>query len=208
MLAKKLRAYFYRARTSAEQELLGLLGDAIERRRWELIYQKYRRRYDIHPTFGFNGPDILLYGEGKIVLGRQSYIGRGSQIQSGAGCRVEIGCNCGISHYVIIYTENTTADQDFSNAKNVEKGDVIVGDNCWIGAQVYINQGISVGENSVVGAHSVVTRDIPPHSIAVGVPAKVTKFKSYLEKEQAKRLARNYWRSLSPSLRKGLNEET
>lgn len=187
-------------------KILGLLGDAIEKRRWEYAYQKYRLKYDIDPTFRFNGPDVILYGEGKIVLGEGSYIGRGSQIQSAKGCKVKIGRGCAISHYLIIYTENRVADQDFTEFESVEKGDVLVGDNCWIGARVYIDHGTSIGENSVVGAHSVVTRDVPPHSIAVGVPARVIKFKSYLKDEEVNRLSRDYWPSLSAAL-KGQTKE-
>jgi len=178
-----------------------MLGTAIEYGRWQYIYQKYREKYEIHPTFKFNGPGISLYGEGRIILGANSYIGRYSSIQSYAGCKVEIGKNCAISHYVMIYTANRIADQDFSKSKKIKTGNVYIGDNCWIGAHVFINQGVSIGENAVVGAHSVVTKNIPPHSIAVGVPAKVIKFKSYLSEDEIKELAKRYWDSLHPKLK-------
>ena len=53
------------------------------------------------------------------------------------------------------------------------KGPTRVGDNVWCGANVVITSGVTVGERCVVGANSVVTRDLPPRSIAAGVPAKV-----------------------------------
>ena len=53
------------------------------------------------------------------------------------------------------------------------KGPTRVGDNVWCGAHVVITSGVTVGERCVIGANSVVTEDIPPFSIAVGVPAKV-----------------------------------
>lgn len=185
-------------------KILALLGNMVDNSRWELTYQQYRRKYDVHPTFTFNGPGILLYGEGTIVLGERSYMGRYGQIQSGKGCRVQIGNDCAISHYLIIYTENRVADEDFTRAHNVERGNVAIGNNCWIGARVFVDQGTSIGDNSVVGVHSVVTRDIPPHCIAVGVPVRVIKFKSYLKQEEVEPLARRYWGSLSVTLRRDL----
>jgi acetyltransferase-like isoleucine patch superfamily enzyme len=53
------------------------------------------------------------------------------------------------------------------------KGPTRIGDNVWCGANVVITSGVTVGERCVIGANSVVTRDVPPFSIAGGVPAKV-----------------------------------
>lgn len=49
--------------------------------------------------------------------------------------------------------------------------------DCWIGARVIIMEGVRIGRGSVVGAGSIVTKSIPPYSIAVGTPAKVIKFR-------------------------------
>jgi maltose O-acetyltransferase len=57
-------------------------------------------------------------------------------------------------------------------------GDVIIGDNCWLGTRVFLKEGIEIGENSVIGANSVVTKNIPSHAIAAGVPAKILRMKS------------------------------
>jgi len=48
-----------------------------------------------------------------------------------------------------------------------------IADNCWIGANAVVLAGVTVGEGSVIGAGSVVTKDIPPHSLAYGVPCRV-----------------------------------
>ena len=53
------------------------------------------------------------------------------------------------------------------------KGPTRVGDNVWCGANVVITSGVTVGERCVIGANSVVTRDLPPRSIAAGSPARV-----------------------------------
>ena len=53
------------------------------------------------------------------------------------------------------------------------KGPTRIGDNCWLGANVVVTSGVTIGERSVIGANSVVTRDIPPFSLAAGSPAQV-----------------------------------
>ena len=50
---------------------------------------------------------------------------------------------------------------------------VVIGNNCWFGANVTVCPGVTVGDNCVIGAGSVVTRDIPANSFAAGVPCKV-----------------------------------
>lgn len=55
------------------------------------------------------------------------------------------------------------------------KGDIIIGKNVWLCDKVSILPGVIIGDNVIIGANSVVTRDIPSNSIAVGVPAKVVK---------------------------------
>lgn len=52
-------------------------------------------------------------------------------------------------------------------------GPVSIGRDCWIGSQVVILKGVTIGEGAVVGAGAVVNSDIPPYAVAVGVPAKV-----------------------------------
>lgn len=90
--------------------------------------------------------------------------------------KIEIGCNTAIAYGVTIIT---SANPDPHNLLFKKYGrthsPVVVGNNCWICANVTILQGVSIGECSVVGAGAVVTEDIPPYSLAVGIPAKVVK---------------------------------
>ena len=55
----------------------------------------------------------------------------------------------------------------------VSLGPTRIGDNVWCGAHVVVTSGVTIGERCVIGANSVVTRDVPAFSIAAGVPAKV-----------------------------------
>jgi maltose O-acetyltransferase len=146
---------------------------------YDVIYANFRQTYNIAPTFKFNGKGILLYGNGEISIGEHSYVGIGTSIQATEETKVIIGTHCQISHNVRIYTESLIADHDFSSAPIPSyKGDVLIGDYSWIGANVFINPGIVIEHNAVVGANSVVTRDIPANEIWGGVPAKKIKNKS------------------------------
>ena len=165
-------------------------------------YSQFRKKYNIHPTFRFGGEGTKFYGAGKIYCGENGHIGEHSSIQTHEDCKVVIGKNCAISHFVKIYTYNPFADYDFSKKAKSSKGDVVIGNNCWIGANVFIREGIKIGENSVIGANSVVTRDIPSHCIAAGCPAKVIQFKSYLSEKEKTDLKERWRDSLSDRLKK------
>lgn len=156
-------------------------GDWGRRIYWYAVYQSFREKYDIDPSFAFNGHGIQLYGNGTLVLGRGSYIGELSTIQAFDGCRVEVGIGCQISHNVRIYTQSTVPDHDFSVKPLPSKlGNVVVRDHCWIGANVLINPGVTIGPDAVVGANSVVTQDVPEKEIWGGVPARLIRMKRAL----------------------------
>jgi len=53
------------------------------------------------------------------------------------------------------------------------KGPTRIGDNCWLGTNVVVTDGVMIGRRCVIGANSVVTRDLPPFSVAAGAPARV-----------------------------------
>ncbi|HEU5292557.1 MAG TPA: acyltransferase [Cyclobacteriaceae bacterium] len=145
-------------------------------------YNQFRKLYEIDKEFKFNGPGILFYGDGKIILGPRSYIGNFSTIQSEKGCEVVIGSHCAISHYVKIYTSSYLADQDFTvDRRTIKSGSVIIGDGVWIGANVLINPGVTIGSNSIIGANSVVTKDVESNSIVSGVPAIFVRYKKMNE---------------------------
>ncbi len=87
------------------------------------------------------------------------------------GDNVLIGPHVGIhgSNYRYGSRENLIIDQD-----TVSKG-IRIGDDVWIGSHSTILDGVTIGKGAVIGAGAVVNKDIPPYSVAVGVPAKVIK---------------------------------
>lgn len=111
-------------------------------------------------------------GEG-LKIGNNSNIGPFAYI--GCSGYIEIGDNVMISPRVSIYAENHVYDQPDMLLKDqgVKVESVIIEDDCWIAANSIILAGVTIGKGSVIAAGSVVTKTIPPYSIAAGVPAKV-----------------------------------
>jgi maltose O-acetyltransferase len=143
-----------------------------------LQYESYREKYKISNKFKFNGENIIFYGEGEIQVGNNSYIGWMSTIESAKNCLVKIGDNCSISHNVRIYTSTKITNQNFNvdSKKEMKYGNVIIGNGVWIGANVFINPGIEIGDNAIVGANSVLTKNVEANSVVGGVPAKFIKY--------------------------------
>lgn len=145
----------------------------------ETEYKSFRNKYSIDPSFRFNGKEILMYGEGEIIAGKDSYVGEYSTWQAVKGYKIVIGQGCRISHNVRCYTQSAEADQDFSAMPIRSKsGDVVIEDYVWIGANVFINPGITIGTNSIIGANAVVTKNVEPFSIVGGVPAVLIRKKN------------------------------
>ena len=71
------------------------------------------------------------------------------------------------------------------------KGDVVIGNDVWIGQEALILSGVSIGDGAVVGARSVVSRDIPPYHIVAGNPAKIVRTR--FNQETIQRLAATRW---------------
>jgi acetyltransferase-like isoleucine patch superfamily enzyme len=115
----------------------------------------------------------------KIVLGRSVKIGRRSTIS--AKNYVEIGDEVLFGPAVLIMDHNHEFGDPFLPILNqgvTDGGRIIVKKNCWLGYGCVIvcaKGELVIGENSVVGAHSVVTKSVPPRSIVAGNPAKVIK---------------------------------
>jgi acetyltransferase-like isoleucine patch superfamily enzyme len=135
-------------------------------------------------VFIHEGLVLRLLGDCQLFVGEDTYLGPCSHI-SGTQGTIIIGKKVMIADYVYISTayhkyEDVTKpvkDQGYE-----PKGNVIIGDGCWIGAGSYIMPGVKVGKNSVIGANSVVTNDIPPNSVAAGSPARIIRQYSPTEK--------------------------
>jgi acetyltransferase-like isoleucine patch superfamily enzyme len=123
---------------------------------------------------------ITAPGEARIRIGGGSFLNLGVMIA--ASELVEIGRHCMLANGCFVSDASHRFDdpelpvtwQGFTS-----KGPTRIGDNVWCGAHAVITTGVTIGERSVIGANSVVTQDIPPYSIAAGVPAKVLRTIEY-----------------------------
>lgn len=112
---------------------------------------------------------------GKILIGEHVHISRNSYI-SGIG-NVEIGKDSMLGPNVTLNSGNHKfADVDTPmRLQGARLGKITIENDVWLGANVCVVPGVTIGRGTVVGAGAVVTKDIPPYSIAVGVPAKVVR---------------------------------
>lgn len=104
-----------------------------------------------------------------ITLGKRVFINSGCKFQDQGG--ITIGDDCLIGHNVVLATLNH--DLSPSHRSDMHPSPINIGRNVWIGANVTVLPGVTIGENAVVGAASVVTKDVPDNAIAVGSPARV-----------------------------------
>lgn len=114
---------------------------------------------------------LAVLRSGSLMIGKGVGIGSGNQFVCHG--EIKIGDNTIFGPNVLVYDHNHLYDVKYGvNKVKYEIGEVSIGCNCWIGANVVILMNVHIGDNCVVGAGSIVTKDIPNNSIAVGNPAR------------------------------------
>lgn len=107
-----------------------------------------------------------------IRLGRNVFVNQGCRFNDIGG--IEIGDQVMIGPDVsLISSGHPVAPAE--RRTGITAAPIRIGRNVWIGASAMILQGVTVGEDSVIGAGAVVTRDVPPGTLAVGSPARVVR---------------------------------
>ena len=122
--------------------------------------------------FLINQPFRCDYGK-QISIGKRFFANFNFTVLDEA--RVTIGDDCFIGPNVSIYTACHSTDPVERNTRQEWAKPVTIGNNVWIGGSVTILPGVSIGDNVTIGAGSVVTRNIPSNTLAVGNPCKVVK---------------------------------
>lgn len=117
-----------------------------------------------------NPPFYCDYGT-KIEVGKNFFANYNCTIIDVA--KVTIGDNCQFAPNVAIYTAGHPVHPDSRNSLYEYGIEVTIGDNVWIGGNTVILPGVHIGSNTVIGAGSVVTKDIPDWVVAAGNPCKV-----------------------------------
>lgn len=123
----------------------------------------------------FLGPcHVKLHGNATVDIGENAGI-RGVEFLAKDG-KIKIGELCMFSYGIIVRTHDSHKIIDLaSNVVTNQPKDVILGKHVWIAQNVTILKGVTIGDNSVLGFGSIITKGCAPNSIMVGVPAKVVK---------------------------------
>ena len=122
------------------------------------------------------GSFISILPKGNLVFGNASGVGNNNQIV--CHNKIIIGDNTIIGPNVMLFDHNHQYDFEKGvKHKSFDVGEIIIGNNCWLGAGCIILKDVHIGNNVIVAAGSVVTKDIPSGSVVAGVPAKIVKSK-------------------------------
>lgn len=116
---------------------------------------------------------------GLLSVGDWTAFNYGAHINAACGGSIIIGAHCPIGPGVVMRTagHRFSSVDDNIQSQGHDLADIIIEDDCWIGANAVILGGVHIGRGAIVGAGAVVTKDIPSMAIAVGVPAKVIKYR-------------------------------
>lgn len=106
-----------------------------------------------------------------LEIGSQTFINYGCSIAS--TLLVRLGAHCNIGSHVIIMDNDFHRLEPERRNEMPDSAPIILEDNVWIGVRAVILRGVTIGTGSVIAAGSVVAKDVPPRSLAGGVPAKV-----------------------------------
>ena len=149
----------------------------------------------------FLGDGVTIFGRGvdeSVVLGDEIYINKDTIIESGHGGSLIIGTRttiqprCQFSAYkgtirigddvqiapncaFYPYNHGMSPEKTMKEQPLISKGGINIEDDVWLGYGVIVLDGVHIGKGAVIGAGSVVNRDVPAGAIAAGVPAKVIK---------------------------------
>jgi acetyltransferase-like isoleucine patch superfamily enzyme len=124
-------------------------------------------RIEVENCAFYPGVRLECWKGATIRIGNGTYLNRGAEVV--AALSVDIGRDCKIARDVIIMDSD---QHPLPDGQLVAKP-VTIEDRVWIGARAIVLKGVHIGHDAVIGAGSVVTRDVPPGAIVAGVPARV-----------------------------------
>lgn len=135
----------------------------------------------VDPSFRVFPPFYTDFGK-NITVGKNVFINACCHFQDQGG--ITLGDNCLVGHNVVFATLNHGFAPE--ERQSMLPAPIVVGRNVWIGSNSTILQGVTIGDNSIIGAGSVVTKDVPANAIVAGVPARFIRSISPEEEKQQK----------------------
>lgn len=123
--------------------------------------------YELEEGVKIVGP---LFCTGKLKVGKDTWIGRNFTVHGNG--TVTIGKNCDIAPEVVMQTGGHEIGNATRRAGEGFNKDINVGNGCWIGVRATVLGGVNIGDGSVIGACTLVNKNIESNTLAAGVPAK------------------------------------
>lgn len=125
----------------------------------------------VNPTLRIFPPLYTDFGK-NIQVGKNAFINGGCHIQDQGG--ITLGDDCLIGHNVVFATLNHFIEP--SERASLRPAPIVLGKNVWVGSSSTILQGVTIGDNAIIAAGSVVTKDVPANAIVGGVPARLIRY--------------------------------
>ncbi|HEY4290088.1 MAG TPA: acyltransferase [Puia sp.] len=152
-------------------------------------HRKDKRYIKIGRNSWLRGQILICKHGGEVSIGEDCFIGENSRIWSAA--RIVIGNRVLISHNVNIHDNSSHSldskerhleylaiknDNVLLDNLKIGEAEIIIEDDAWIGFNCTILKGVTVGRGAIIGANSIITRDVEPYSVMVGNPSKIIKY--------------------------------
>lgn len=153
-----------------------------------LFFQTERKSITIgRGTYIGNGVRIKVGFKGKIFIGKDALIDDYSILDSQSKISIGNGTLIAPQVYIIDYNHMyplSKSRRHLLRQEGYESKPITIGKNVWIGTHVVILRGVTIGDDAVIGAGAIVTKNVPSHCVAVGNPARILKRQRVLRKSR------------------------
>lgn len=182
--------------------------------KWKMKHNKaviFQKHCSISDNVFFEGNNNVggrihnaYVGYGTYIIGENSYI---MNCKIGRFCSIASSCHIGLGDHAfntvstspLFYSAHSMLPNNFlvedipvdEQGNDNSKYKIRIGNDVWFGYNVCVKEGVSIGDGAIIGAKSLVTRDIPPYAVAVGTPARVIRYR--FTKEQIEKLLEIKW---------------
>ena len=138
-----------------------------------------------NPHVGYIGYRTTFGNLRNVSIGTNTHI-NGAEIYAARDSHISIGKNVMISYDVVIRTDMHRFNRlDIPMiAQNITTQDITIEDDVWIGYGAYIMPGVTLHSGSIIGAHAVVTKDVPPYAVVGGCPAHIIKYRGRISQHE------------------------